>query len=110
MSGGAGPEPRLVAVREATIRLGQLLKLADLVDAGSDAKALLAEAGHPNGIMVKVIQTQLPEMLSASQVFQAQLKRAGKDDLLATLRATYMDSGAIAYIRQHRALGLGHAV
>ena len=41
------------------------------------AKALLAEAGHPNGITVKVIQTQLPEMLSASQVFQAQLKRAG---------------------------------
>ncbi len=40
---GRGPEPRLVAVREASIRLGQLLKLADLVDAGSDAKALLAE-------------------------------------------------------------------
>ncbi len=46
MSGGGadpGSEPRLVAVREASIRLGQLLKLADLVDAGSDAKALLAE-------------------------------------------------------------------
>ena len=41
---------------------------------------------------------------------EAQLKRAGKDDLLEVLRATYMDSGAIAYIRQHRALGLGHAV
>lgn len=41
-SGGPG-EPRLVPVREASIRLGQLLKLADLADAGSDAKALLAE-------------------------------------------------------------------
>lgn len=39
---GAG-EPRLVAIKEAGIRLGQLLKLADLVDAGSDAKHLLAE-------------------------------------------------------------------
>lgn len=40
---GKPGEPRLVAVREASIRLGQLLKLADLADAGSDAKALLAE-------------------------------------------------------------------
>lgn len=38
------------------------------------------------------------------------LKRAGKDDLLNVLKSTYMDSGAIAYIRQHRAMGLGHAV
>ena len=43
-AGGApGPEPRLVEIREASIRLGQLLKLADLVDTGSDAKLLLAE-------------------------------------------------------------------
>ena len=41
------------------------------------AKALLAEAGYPNGVTVKVIQSQLPEMLTAMQVFQAQLKRAG---------------------------------
>jgi ribosome-associated protein len=31
-----------VAIRDASIRLGQLLKLADLIDAGSDAKELLA--------------------------------------------------------------------
>ena len=43
MSGTGGPEPRLVAVRDSSIRLGQLLKLADLVDTGSDAKLLLAE-------------------------------------------------------------------
>jgi len=35
--------PRDVPVREETIRLGQFLKLADLVDTGADAKPLLAE-------------------------------------------------------------------
>ncbi|MGB3407132.1 MAG: UTP--glucose-1-phosphate uridylyltransferase GalU [Jannaschia sp.] len=38
------------------------------------------------------------------------LKKAGKEDLLAELRHTYMESGQIAYIRQHKAMGLGHAV
>ncbi len=33
---------RDVPIRDGSIRLGQLLKLADLVDAGGDAKALLA--------------------------------------------------------------------
>jgi ribosome-associated protein len=37
------PEPRAVAIRDESIRLGQFLKLAGLVDSGSDAKALLAE-------------------------------------------------------------------
>ena len=38
------------------------------------------------------------------------LRKKGKMDLLQTLKSTNMDSGAIAYIRQHQALGLGHAV
>lgn len=38
------------------------------------------------------------------------LRKAGKDDLLEVLKHTNMDSGAIAYIRQHKAMGLGHAV
>jgi UTP--glucose-1-phosphate uridylyltransferase len=38
------------------------------------------------------------------------LREAGKDDLLKVLQHTNMDSGAIAYIRQHKAMGLGHAV
>jgi UTP--glucose-1-phosphate uridylyltransferase len=38
------------------------------------------------------------------------LKKKGKTDLLETLNATNMESGGIAYIRQHMALGLGHAV
>jgi len=38
------------------------------------------------------------------------LARAGKDDLLAALKRTNMESSKIAYVRQNRALGLGHAV
>ena len=38
------------------------------------------------------------------------LRKAGKDQLLEVLRNTNMESGAIAYIRQHKAMGLGHAV
>jgi UTP--glucose-1-phosphate uridylyltransferase len=41
---------------------------------------------------------------------EEELRRKGKTDLLKMLEDTNMDSGAIAYIRQHRALGLGHAV
>jgi ribosome-associated protein len=34
--------PREIAIRGATIRLGQLLKLAGIIDSGSAVKALLA--------------------------------------------------------------------
>ena len=43
------------------------------------AKQMLAEAGHPNGVTIKMVQTSLPSMLSVSQVLQAQLKKAGVD-------------------------------
>jgi UTP--glucose-1-phosphate uridylyltransferase len=43
-------------------------------------------------------------------VLEADLVAKGKDDLLDVLRSTNMESGAIAYIRQHKALGLGHAI
>jgi ribosome-associated protein len=36
-------EPREIRVADGTIRLGQLLKLADLVDTGAEAKRVLAE-------------------------------------------------------------------
>jgi ribosome-associated protein len=36
-------EPRDVPIRERTIRLGQLLKLAGLADSGADARALVVE-------------------------------------------------------------------
>lgn len=38
------------------------------------------------------------------------LRRSGKTELLATLKDTNIDSGHVAYVRQHDALGLGHAV
>ncbi|WP_407493959.1 UTP--glucose-1-phosphate uridylyltransferase GalU [Pseudooceanicola sp. MF1-13] len=41
---------------------------------------------------------------------EAELKKKGKDDLLEELKKTVMDSGRIAYIRQQKPLGLGHAV
>ncbi len=41
---------------------------------------------------------------------EQELRKKGKTELLDILKSTNMDSGAIAYIRQHKALGLGHAV
>lgn len=52
----------------------------------------------------------LEDYFDHAHELEANLRRAGKEDLLETLKATNMDSGAIAYIRQHKALGLGHAV
>ncbi len=54
------------------------------------AKALLAEAGFANGLTLKVVHTQLPNMLAQMQVVQAQLKRAGINlDLQVVEHATY---------------------
>jgi UTP--glucose-1-phosphate uridylyltransferase len=52
----------------------------------------------------------LEDYFDHSHELESNLRKAGKDQLLEVLRATNMDSGAIAYIRQHKALGLGHAV
>mmetsp|Transcript_3575 Transcript_3575/g.6485 ORF Transcript_3575/g.6485 Transcript_3575/m.6485 type:complete len:298 (-) Transcript_3575:400-1293(-) len=38
------------------------------------------------------------------------LRKKGKTEMLEMLKSTNMESGAIAYMRQHKALGLGHAV
>jgi len=43
------------------------------------AKQMLAEAGYPNGVTIKMVQTSLPSMLAVAQVVQAQLKKAGVD-------------------------------
>ena len=55
-------------------------------------------------------KSALEDYFDHSPELEATLRRAGKDDLLEVLRETNMDSGAIAYVRQNRALGLGHAV
>jgi len=41
---------------------------------------------------------------------EQELRKKNKDDLLEILKDTNMDSGAVAYVRQHKPLGLGHAV
>jgi UTP--glucose-1-phosphate uridylyltransferase len=41
---------------------------------------------------------------------EAELRKKGKTELLEILKSTNMDSGEIAYMRQHKPLGLGHAV
>lgn len=52
----------------------------------------------------------LEDYFDRAPQLEAELESKGKTALLEILNSTNMDSGAIAYIRQHRALGLGHAV
>ena len=55
-------------------------------------------------------KSALEDYFDHSPMLEQQLKKKGKDALLEELKATNMDSGEIAYVRQHKALGLGHAV
>jgi UTP--glucose-1-phosphate uridylyltransferase len=55
-------------------------------------------------------KSALEDYFDHAPELEASLQRSGKDELLEVLKTTYMDSGAIAYIRQHKPLGLGHAV
>ncbi|MCU9848158.1 UTP--glucose-1-phosphate uridylyltransferase GalU [Defluviimonas sp. WL0024] len=55
-------------------------------------------------------KSALEDYFDHANELEATLEASGKTALLETLRATNMESGAIAYIRQHKALGLGHAV
>ena len=52
----------------------------------------------------------LEDYFDEAPQLEQELRKKGKTDLLEVLRNTNMESGAIAYIRQHKALGLGHAV
>jgi len=55
-------------------------------------------------------KSALEDYFDMAPHLEAELRKKGKADLLDELKSTNMDSGAIAYIRQQRALGLGHAV
>ena len=55
-------------------------------------------------------KSALEDYFDHSPTLQAELERKGKDKLLEVLKTTNMDSGEIAYVRQHKALGLSHAV
>ncbi len=55
-------------------------------------------------------KSALEDYFDLAPELEMALETSGKTDLLRALHATNMDSGAIAYIRQHKAMGLGHAV
>ncbi|MDP5309219.1 UTP--glucose-1-phosphate uridylyltransferase [Paracoccus spongiarum] len=52
----------------------------------------------------------LEDYFDQAHELEASLKKAGKTELLEIVRSTNMESGAIAIIRQQKALGLGHAI
>lgn len=55
-------------------------------------------------------KSALEDYFDNAPELESVLRAKGKTELLETLQATNMDSGTIAYLRQHKALGLGHAV
>lgn len=55
-------------------------------------------------------KSALEDYFDNAPELESELRRKGKTDLLEMLKTTNMDSGAIAYVRQNRPMGLGHAV
>ena len=55
-------------------------------------------------------KSALEDYFDAAPLLERTLRQDGKDDLFQEVRNATMSSGAIAYIRQQEALGLGHAV
>lgn len=69
------------------------------------------EAGISDFIFVTAKgKSALEDYFDTSPELTRALKEKGKDDLLEMIRHSEMPSGAISYIRQQEALGLGHAV
>jgi UTP--glucose-1-phosphate uridylyltransferase len=55
-------------------------------------------------------KSALEDYFDRAPQLESELRRKGKKELLAVLKTTEMVSGAIAYVRQQRPRGLGHAV
>ena len=55
-------------------------------------------------------KSALEDYFDHAPELESALRKKGKTDLLEALKTTTMESGAIAYIRQQKPLGLGHAV
>ena len=55
-------------------------------------------------------KSALEDYFDHAPELESALRKKGKEDLLEVLKNTNMDSGAIAYVRQNRPMGLGHAV
>ena len=69
--------PAEVPIRGASIRLGQLLKLAGTVESGSEAKALLAAGA--------VTVNGEPESRRGRQLHGGDVVRAGGSELIVTI-------------------------
>ena len=55
-------------------------------------------------------KSALEDYFDCNAELESALRAQGKDDLLQIVQDTNIESGAIAYVRQQRPLGLGHAV
>lgn len=55
-------------------------------------------------------KSALEDYFDVAPELESALRKSGKTQLLEVLKDTNMESGAIAYIRQNRPQGLGHAV
>ncbi|MEM8822810.1 MAG: UTP--glucose-1-phosphate uridylyltransferase GalU [Pseudomonadota bacterium] len=55
-------------------------------------------------------KSALEDYFDDNPILERELRRKNKTALLEELRHSTMESGHIAYIRQHQAMGLGHAV
>jgi UTP--glucose-1-phosphate uridylyltransferase len=55
-------------------------------------------------------KSALEDYFDHAPELESALRKAGKTALLEVLKDTNMESGAIAYVRQNRPMGLGHAV
>ena len=55
-------------------------------------------------------KSALEDYFDHAPELEAALRKPGKEHLLEALKDTNMDSGAIAYVRRNRPMGLGHAV
>jgi len=55
-------------------------------------------------------KSALEDYFDQAPELESELRKKGKTELLEVLKDTNMDSGAIAYVRQNRPMGLGHAV
>jgi len=55
-------------------------------------------------------KSALEDYFDRAPLLERELEQKGKEDLLAEVHNATMPSGAIAYVRQQEALGLGHAV
>ena len=55
-------------------------------------------------------KSALEDYFDHAPELESELRKKNKTELLEVLKTTNMDSGAIAYIRQHKPMGLRHAV